>query len=305
MASGSDDEIEEERRLLYVAMTRAMDHLSLVTPLRFHVRQQGAWGDRHVYAQPSRFLTRAVCTHFDHVSWPAPEAQAATAPRSGPTVDLQAHIRRAWARREFLAAFATLAAGLLVPVTTARAGAAGGDTPRGAEALTDRPFASGLDALPHPVADLRFVDGNGRPHRLDQFHGKVVLLNVWATWCPPCREEMPTLEHLQAQLGGPDFEVLALSIDRGGIAAVASYFDEIDVHALKIYVDPTTAVANDLDLTAYPTTLLIDRRGRELARHIGPAAWDNPAVIALIKKVIVPGAEVLRTRLERGQRSAR
>ncbi len=98
MATGSDDEIEEERRLLYVAMTRAMDHLSLVTPLRFHVRQQGAGGDRHVYAQPSRFLTRAVRAHFDHVSWPPPEAEAPVAPRSGPTVDLQAHIRRAWAQ---------------------------------------------------------------------------------------------------------------------------------------------------------------------------------------------------------------
>ncbi len=212
-------------------------------------------------------------------------------------------IRHAPSRRRFLSAFAMLAAGRLVPLTAARAVAAGGNAPRGAEVLTDRPFASGLDALPHPVADLRFIDGSGRPHRLDQFRGKVVLLNVWATWCPPCREEMPTLEHLQAQLGGPDFEVLALSIDRGGIAAVASYFDEIDVHALKIYVDPTTAVANDLVLSAYPTTLLIDRRGRELARHIGPAAWDNPGVVAMIRKVIAPGAEVLRTGLARGVRA--
>ncbi|MGE5087635.1 MAG: 3'-5' exonuclease, partial [Candidatus Levyibacteriota bacterium] len=98
MATGSAEEIEEERRLLYVAMTRAMDHLSLVMPQRFHVRQQAAMGDRHVYASASRFLTKAVCAHFDRQSWPPPEVQAGTKAggSQGPSVDLRALIRRAW-----------------------------------------------------------------------------------------------------------------------------------------------------------------------------------------------------------------
>ncbi|HSQ82436.1 MAG TPA: ATP-dependent helicase [Casimicrobiaceae bacterium] len=96
MATGSVEEIEEERRLLYVAMTRAMDHLSLVMPQRFHVRQQAAMGDRHVYASASRFLTNAVCAHFDRQSWPAADAQAKAARSQGPKVDLRALIRGAW-----------------------------------------------------------------------------------------------------------------------------------------------------------------------------------------------------------------
>ena len=96
MATGSAEEIEEERRLLYVAMTRAMDHLSLVMPQRFHVRQQAAMGDRHVYASASRFLTNAVCAHFDRQSWPPPNAQAKAARPQGAKVDLRTLIRGAW-----------------------------------------------------------------------------------------------------------------------------------------------------------------------------------------------------------------
>ena len=97
MATGSAEEIEEERRLLYVAMTRAMDHLSLVMPQRFHVRQQAAMGDRHVYASASRFLTNAVCAHFDHQSWPQAGEPAEAARSPGPSVDLRALLRGAWA----------------------------------------------------------------------------------------------------------------------------------------------------------------------------------------------------------------
>ena len=97
MATGSMEEIEEERRLLYVAMTRAMDHLSLVMPQRFHVRQQSAMGDRHVYASASRFLTDAVCAHFDRQSWPQARPQAPTPRAAGPRIDLRALVRGAWA----------------------------------------------------------------------------------------------------------------------------------------------------------------------------------------------------------------
>ena len=186
-----------------------------------------------------------------------------------------------------LAAAALLGAMLLGASSAgAQSTSAGSPPARRPQPLNQNPFASMTDAAPRAVPDLKFIDGNGAPRSLAQFRGKLVLLNVWATWCPPCRREMPTLERLQAELGGPDFEVVALSIDRGGRAAVDSFFDEINVQALKVYVDPTTAVRNDLALTAFPTTLLIDRQGREIGRYTGGANWDSPEVLATLRKYL-------------------
>ncbi|HEX8740199.1 MAG TPA: redoxin family protein [Casimicrobiaceae bacterium] len=139
---------------------------------------------------------------------------------------------------------------------------------------------------PHALPDLAFVDLNGHPRHLSDFRGRVILLNLWATWCPPCRQELPTLDHLQALLGGPDFEVVALSIDRGGLAAVTSYFDQYDVRALHLYVDASGRALARVGGVALPTTLLIGRDGRELARHVGPVDWDRPDVVALLRGYI-------------------
>jgi thiol-disulfide isomerase/thioredoxin len=190
-----------------------------------------------------------------------------------------------WSRG--LAAAALLGAMLLgMPSAGAQSASAGSPPARRPHPLDQNPFASMTDTAPRALPNLTFIDGNGAPRSLAQFRGKLVLLNVWATWCPPCRREMPTLERLQAELGGPDFEVVALSIDRGGRAAVDSFFDEINVQALKVYVDPTTAVRNDLALTAFPTTLLIDRQGREIGRYTGGANWDSPEVLATLRKYL-------------------
>lgn len=137
---------------------------------------------------------------------------------------------------------------------------------------------------PRPVPELRFADGNGRPLALADFRGKVVLLNIWATWCGPCRAEMPTLDRLQAKLGGPDFEVVALSIDRAGMGAVDRFYAEIGVKHLGRYLDVTAKTARDLGAYGLPTTLLIDREGREVARHVGPAEWDTPAMTGFFRK---------------------
>ncbi|HET6159940.1 MAG TPA: TlpA disulfide reductase family protein [Dongiaceae bacterium] len=106
---------------------------------------------------------------------------------------------------------------------------------------------------------------------LTDFHGKVVLLNIWATWCGPCREEMPTLDRLQAQLGGPDFEVIAMSIDRGGFEAIRKFFAEVGVQHLAMYLDSTMDASSVLSAVGLPTSLLIDRDGTEIGRLIGPA----------------------------------
>ncbi len=115
--------------------------------------------------------------------------------------------------------------------------------------------------------------------------GKVVLLNIWATWCTPCRKEMPTLDRLQTALGGTDFEVVALSIDRR-MDAVRKFFAEIGIQKLAMYLDSSAKATRQLGAVGLPTTLLIDREGREIARLIGPAEWDSPDIAAFIGCVI-------------------
>lgn len=153
-------------------------------------------------------------------------------------------------------------------------------------AVAQRAFAFTPHASPQRIADVKFEDGDGHKRRLEDFRGKVVLLNIWATWCGPCRKEMPTLDHLQSQLGGKNFEVVALSIDRGGQVAVKSFYNEIDVQALAVYVDATTEAQDELGVVGVPTSLLIDPEGREIARYTGAAEWDRPEVIDAIRRYL-------------------
>lgn len=126
------------------------------------------------------------------------------------------------------------------------------------------------------LPDLRFVDGVGAPRSISDFRGRVILLNLWATWCLPCRKEMPALDRLQAALGGPGFEVVALSIDRGGVVAVKSFYEELDLRALRIYVDQNGEALTKLSSVGIPLTVLVGRDRRELWRGVGPREWDQP-----------------------------
>lgn len=144
----------------------------------------------------------------------------------------------------------------------------------------------GIHARPRELANLNFADGQGRETSLAAYRGRVVLLNVWATWCLPCREEMPTLDRLQALLGGPDFEVVALSIDQGGLPAVKAFFERTGIRHLRPYLDAAGAALSTLATTGVPLTLLVDRSGREIGRKLGPAAWDDPAVVGLLRERI-------------------
>jgi thiol-disulfide isomerase/thioredoxin len=136
------------------------------------------------------------------------------------------------------------------------------------------------------LPDVSFTDGDGRPMRLSDFRGKTILLNVWATWCAPCREEMPALDRLQAKLGSPGFEVVALSIDRGGAVAVWGFYEKLGIQKLRIYVDATAQASSDLNAIGLPTTLLVNAEGREIGRKIGPAEWDSPEVVRVIQKYL-------------------
>ena len=150
-------------------------------------------------------------------------------------------------------------------------------TPRELNTGVARPQNAGVTGDTAPA--LRFYDAVGKPRTLADWRGKVVLLNVWATWCAPCRKEMPALDRLQQKLGGHDFEVVALSIDRGGAADVRAFYEEIGIRALRIYVDPESEATSKLKTLGVPTTLLIDRAGRELWRKTGTAEWDAEDVV--------------------------
>lgn len=139
---------------------------------------------------------------------------------------------------------------------------------------------------PRPLPVVSFTDGDWRDLTLEAFRGKVVLLNIWATWCGPCREEMPTLDRLQATLGGPDFEVVALSIDQEGIFAVKTFYEELGLENLGIYVDDSMRAPSLLGVIGIPATLLIDRQGREIGRKLGPAEWDSEEVVEKIRPYI-------------------
>ncbi|MBI1201916.1 MAG: redoxin family protein [Rhodopseudomonas sp.] len=143
-----------------------------------------------------------------------------------------------------------------------------------------------LHASPKPVAQLSFGDAQGLPQHLTDYRGKVALLNVWATWCVPCRHEMPALDRLQAALGGAEFAVLPISIDRGGKDVVSKFYTEVGIHNLGMYLDSAGKATRELGVFGLPTTLLLDREGREIARLIGPAEWDAPGTVAFIKCVI-------------------
>jgi thiol-disulfide isomerase/thioredoxin len=139
------------------------------------------------------------------------------------------------------------------------------------------------------VADIAFADGQGKPLKLSDWRGKVILVNLWATWCAPCRKEMPALAALQSKLGGEDFEVLAISIDRKGAAASAAFLDEAKATVLKLYVDPSSKALGALQAIGLPASVLIDRDGREIGRLLGPAEWNAPEAEQLIKAAIAEG----------------
>ena len=136
---------------------------------------------------------------------------------------------------------------------------------------------------PEPVPDIAFLDANGKQVGLKDFTGKTVLLNLWATWCAPCRAEMPALQRLQAALGSDKFEVVALAVDKAGLEGAKKFLADNKITGLKLYADPTAREGLDLKVIGMPTSILIDPQGREIGRLIGPAEWDSPEAKRLIE----------------------
>ncbi len=130
--------------------------------------------------------------------------------------------------------------------------------------------------------DISFSDAAGNPVALANFRGRVVLLNLWATWCAPCVHELPSLDRLEALRGGAGFQVVALSLDRGGAAAVTPFFESHGIGHLPVYLDARGGALRAFRARGLPTTVLIDRDGREVGRFEGAAEWDSPPALAMI-----------------------
>lgn len=139
---------------------------------------------------------------------------------------------------------------------------------------------------PEPLPAFTFQDGDGKALTIADFKGRYILLNLWATWCAPCRLEMPALDRLQAALGSDKFEVVALSLDKDGIEKARKFFADTKIAHLKFYIDPTGKEGFNLKPVGLPTTFLIDPEGRETGRLAGPAEWDSEAAKALISAAI-------------------
>ncbi|MEL6819243.1 MAG: TlpA disulfide reductase family protein [Pseudomonadota bacterium] len=148
-------------------------------------------------------------------------------------------------------------------------------------------------AIRNPSEDLgglTFNDSNGRPITMADTGAKVRLVNLWATWCAPCREEMPYLETLQAERGGDEFGVVAISVDGGGPEKPRNFYQEIGLTTLPFYHDPSIGVFTELKKQSLafglPVTLLIDQQNRVIANMNGPAQWASPDAFAMIDAAI-------------------
>ncbi|WP_275784647.1 thiol:disulfide interchange protein TlpA [Pararhizobium gei] len=145
-------------------------------------------------------------------------------------------------------------------------------------------------AIPRPLTGLTFKDKDGKDLTLDDFAGKTVLLNLWATWCVPCREEMPALNALQTVEGSERFEVVAVNIDIGDDDKPKRFLTETGVHELAYYRDASMGVFNALKKEGLafglPVTLLMDDRGCLISSMNGPAAWDSDDARGLIRAAV-------------------
>lgn len=145
-----------------------------------------------------------------------------------------------------------------------------------------------LHSAPKAVSAQPFYDTEGGEHALADYQGKVVLLNFWATWCAPCRAEMPALEALSSDLEGDDFAVVPIATGRNPVPAVRRFFEEIGVDSLPILLDPKSKLAREMGVFALPVTVILDQEGFEIARLMGDADWNSESARAIFAALIDP-----------------
>jgi thiol-disulfide isomerase/thioredoxin len=143
---------------------------------------------------------------------------------------------------------------------------------------------------PFQVPDVTFKDASGHDRKLDDWRGRTVLLNLWATWCVPCRKEMPALDALQGDLGGPNFEVVAVNIDQRDPAKPLKFLKDVGITHLAYYSDDSAHVYEDLKTAGkafgMPTTVLVDHTGCEIGNMAGPAEWASADGVKLVSAAV-------------------
>lgn len=141
-------------------------------------------------------------------------------------------------------------------------------------------------AVPEVLPDFTLGTLEGPPRSLSSFEYDSLIVNFWATWCAPCREEMPSLEALQRQFGSDQFEVVTLATGRNSPQAIRRFFEEIGVENLSMYRDINQQIARQMSVMGLPITLVIDPQGREIARLMGDAHWDSPEAFAFFEALL-------------------
>src|ERR1700732_564503 len=149
-----------------------------------------------------------------------------------------------------------------------------------------------MATAPLRLPDLAFEDADGKPKKLSDWHGRTVLVNLWATWCVPCRKEMPALDNLQARLGGPEFQVVAINIDPRDPVKPKAFLKDANLTKLDYFTDTNAKVFQDLKSVGralgMPTSVLVDGQGCEIGTIAGPAEWDSEDAVKLITAATVP-----------------
>jgi thiol-disulfide isomerase/thioredoxin len=169
--------------------------------------------------------------------------------------------------------------------------------PAGAEALSPEARAEiegmregGLPKLmvhedPRGPWETEFTAPSGGARSFEDFRGDLLVVNVWATWCPPCREEMPSLDRLSAALEDDPVQVLTIAAERSGSDKAPKFMEKIGAARLEAYADESLKLPREAGLLGMPTTLILDPEGREIARYQGDAVWDDPEAVALIRRL--------------------
>ena len=139
---------------------------------------------------------------------------------------------------------------------------------------------------PKPVSSENFFDSSGSAISLDDFRPKIVVLNFWATWCAPCRKEMPTLNALRERLAGDEFEVLAVATGRSSPEDASDFLVENEIDSLELYLDPKMKFLRGMGVLGLPTTVVIDGEGYEIARLVGDADWNSESAVEIFSALI-------------------
>jgi thiol-disulfide isomerase/thioredoxin len=144
-------------------------------------------------------------------------------------------------------------------------------------------------AEPSEVPSTAFTDAGGAEHTLADWRGKYVLVNFWATWCAPCRKELPALDALNRDFGGEQFAVVTIATGRNPVPAIERLFADVGVESLPILLDPKQALSREMGVLGLPVSVILDREGREIARMSGDADWNSDSARAIVAALLASG----------------